>query len=242
MEAAIPLLPTGKPQRAISIVIPTLNAADTLPATLATATELQAAGLLAQVVIADGGSSDGTRAMAVEHGAVVIEARRGRGTQLAAGAAASTAPWLLFLHADTTLTPGWVDEVARFIGASGEQRDQAAVFRLQMDDPSPAARRLDRLVAWRTRALGLPYGDQGLLIPAALYRSVGGYVDVPLMEDVDLVRRLGRGRLVLLQSGAVTSAVRYRKDGFLLRAARNMVLLALHLCGVSPVWLVKLYD
>ena len=104
-----------------------------------------------------------------------------------------------------------------FMGRPTE--DPAAVFRLRLDDGAPAAR---RLVAWRTRALGLPYGDQGLLIPSALYRSLGGYGPIPLMEDVDIVRRLGRKRIVLLDADAITSAERYRRAGYLGRSARNL--------------------
>lgn len=222
-------------------MIPALNAGASLGRTLATAVELRPAGLLHEVIVVDAGSSDSTVAIAASAGATVLAAPRGRGTQLAAGAAAATAPWLLFLHADTTLSAGWVEEVGAFIAAGGPQPSPAAVFHLRLDDGCASARRLEKLVAWRTRVLGLPYGDQGLLIAAETYRSVGGYADIPLMEDVDLVRRLGRQRIVLLRSAAQTSAVRYRKDGYVLRPARNLALLALYFCGVSPARLVRLY-
>lgn len=233
------LVPKRRPT--VALIIPTLNAAETLPATLAAAAELRAAGVPVEIVVADGGSSDGTTAIAREHGVTIVTARPGRGTQLSAGGAAATAAWLLFLHADTTLTPGWVPEVRQFIETSGQRAHRAAVFRLRLDDPALAARCLDQVVVWRTRLLGLPYGDQGLLIPTELYRSIGGFADIPIMEDVDLARRLGRRRLVLLRSAAVTSAVRYRNDGYLRRTARNVVLLSLYLSGISPARLVRLY-
>jgi hypothetical protein len=158
--------------------------------------------------------------------------------QLRAGAAAANAPWLLFLHADTCLAPGWAAEAAAFMA---DDPGRAGYFRMRLDDEAAAARRLERVVAWRSRVLGLPYGDQGLLISAALYRQLGGHAAIPLMEDVDLARRLGRGRLRALGSAAVTSAARYRR-GYLRRSCRNLALLALYFCGVPPDRLARLYD
>jgi len=119
--------------------------------------------------------------------------------------------------------------------------ERAAVFRLRLDDAAPAARRIEKLAAWRSRRLGLPYGDQGLLIARRLYDQLGGYRPLPLMEDVDLVRRLGRRRLAALGSAAVTSAARYRRDGWWLRPLRNLALLALYYLGLPPRWLARLY-
>jgi len=119
--------------------------------------------------------------------------------------------------------------------------NQAAAFRFALDDPAPAARRLEALVAWRCRALGLPYGDQGLLLSRALHDAVGGYRPLPLMEDVDLVRRIGRRRVVILDAAAVTSAVRFRAGGYLRRSARNLACLALYLAGMPPPLIARLY-
>src|SRR5439155_26992751 len=172
----------------VSVVIPTLNAAATLLATLAT---LCVSKMVREVIVADGGSSDETAAQARAAGARVIVAPPGRGSQLAAGAAAATGDWFLFLHADCRLEPGWEDAVGAFLAAPKHQ-SRAGYFDFALDDEAPAARRLERIVAWRCRALALPYGDQGLLIARALYDAVGGFSPLPLMEDVDLVRRLGR--------------------------------------------------
>lgn len=106
---------------------------------------------------------------------------------------------------------------------------------------APAARRLEAAVRWRCRLLALPYGDQGLLLPAALYRALGGFRELPLMEDVDLARRLGRHRLVALAVDAVTSAARYRRDGYVARPLRNLCCLALYFLGVPPLLLQRLY-
>jgi rSAM/selenodomain-associated transferase 2 len=219
---------------ALSIVIPTLNTARTLGATLA------ALPNDAEIIVVDGGSSDRTVENAKSAGARLMASPRGRGLQLAAGAAAAGAPWLLFLHADTVLAPGWHDAVARFIAAPANL-ERAACFRLRLDDESRAARRLERLVAWRTARLGLPYGDQGLLVSRVLYDRVGGYRPLPIMEDVDLARRLGRRRVVMLDAVAVTSAERYSRDGYLSRSARNLFCLGLYLVGVPPRWVARLY-
>jgi len=219
----------------LSVVIPALNAEARLPACLAALEEAE--GI--ERVVVDGRSSDGTAAAAVQGGARVLEAERGRGNQLAAGAEAAEGEWLLFLHADTVLSPDWWQAVRMFMAAEGNA-GRAAVFRFALDDPAPAARRLERIVRWRTRVLGLPYGDQGLLISRALYRAVGGYRRIPIMEDVALVRRIGRRRLVMLDIAAVTSAARYRR-GYLRRSARNLVCLSLYFAGVPPRTLKRLY-
>jgi rSAM/selenodomain-associated transferase 2 len=223
---------------AIDIVVPTLNAAPTLAATLGCLQRSREDGFVGEVIIVDGGSMDGTQDVARAFAARVVMSERGRGRQLARGAAVSTAPWLLFLHADTRLLPGWEQEVGTFIR---QGTDRAAVFRLRFDDSAALARRLERAVSWRTRLLGLPYGDQGLVISRDLYDAVGGFRDMPLMEDVDLVRRLGRKRLLLLDSIAETSARRYRRSGYPIRAARNLVVLSLYFCGVPPRMLARLY-
>lgn len=195
-----------------------------------------------RVIVVDGGSSDDTRSIAEYAGAAVISAPRGRGVQLAAGAAAEGADsdWLLFLHADTVLRDGWVEELAAFL-ASPDAPESAAVFRFVLDDRGWPARIFERGVAWRCRVFALPYGDQGLLISRTLYEAIGGFRPYPLFEDVDIVRRLGGARIRLLESAAVTSAVRYRRSGYIVRPMRNLALLALYFCGVPPRLLARLY-
>lgn len=224
----------------LTIVIPTLNAGECFGATLDALAEAAAAGLGPELVVVDGGSSDGTVRCAVARGARVVNAPPSRGGQLAAGAVAGVGEWLLFLHADTRLEPGWARIAARFI-ADAANRERAGVFRFALDDPGRAARRLERIVAWRCRMLGLPYGDQGLLIARPFYDRLGGFRPLPLMEDVELVRRIGRARLEYLPARAVTSAARYRREGWLLRSARNLCCLALYFFGVPPRLIRRLY-
>jgi rSAM/selenodomain-associated transferase 2 len=222
----------------LSIVIPTLNAAADLGATLAALAEARADRT--EIVLADGGSRDRTAALAEATGARVVAAPRGRGMQLAAGAAAAGGNWLLFLHADTVLPPGWTEAVREFAHDPANAQ-RAGYFAFRLDDDDPRARRLERAVAWRCRRLALPYGDQGLLIGRALYDAVGGFRPLPLMEDVDLVRRLGRDRLAALPVAAVTSAARYRRDGYWRRPLRNLTCLSLYFLGLPPERIARLY-
>jgi rSAM/selenodomain-associated transferase 2 len=217
----------------ISVVVPTLNAAHVLPATLAAL--LHAPD---EVIVADGGSADGTPDIAKALGARVTAAPRGRGTQLAAGIAAASAAWMLLLHADTRLSPGWQEAAAKLM-SEGPQR--AGYFRFVLDSADPRARRLERLVAWRCRVLALPYGDQGLLLHRDLLRSAGGIPPIPLMEDVALVRRLGRTRLAALDAAAVTSAAKWENTGWRRRSARNLLCLGMFFAGVSPRVIARLY-
>lgn len=216
----------------LSVVIPVLNAAATLPKTL------DAVGAVGERIVVDGGSVDDTRGVAARAGARVLSAPRGRGPQLAAGVAAASRPWLLLLHADTRLAAGWRDAASRHIAA---EPAKAGWFRFALDSDDARARRLEHLVAWRCRVLALPYGDQGLLIHRDLLASSGGVRPVPLMEDVDLVRRLGRRRLTALDVDAVTSAAKWERDGWWRRSARNQCCLALYLLGVAPGHIARLY-
>jgi rSAM/selenodomain-associated transferase 2 len=221
----------------ISAVIPVLNAAATLPQTLAM---LRGSAMFAETLVVDGGSTDDTVALAKSAGAQVIAAPRGRGGQLAAGAAAASGDWLLFLHADCRLEPGWEQATEAFLAVPGAE-SRAGYFDLALDDPAPAARRLECIVAWRCRVLALPYGDQGLLIARCLYDEVGGFAPLPLMEDVEIVRRLGRRRLVRIGASCFTSAQRYRRDGYVWRPLRNLVCLSLYFAGVPPARIVRFY-
>jgi rSAM/selenodomain-associated transferase 2 len=221
----------------LSIVIPTLNAAETLPETLAA---LRGSALSGEVIVVDGGSIDATVSLAEAAGTPVVVAQRGRGTQLAAGAAAASGNWLLFLHADCRLEMGWETAAGAFVAAP-TAGSRAGYFDFALADPAPAARRLERIVAWRCRTLALPYGDQGLLIARTLYDAVGGFAPLPLMEDVDLVRRLGRRRLAPIGARCFASAQRYRREGYVRRPLRNLLCLSLYFGGVPPSRIDRLY-
>lgn len=228
----------------IDIVVPTLNAAQTLAAALECVRQGCAPCILGHMVVVDGGSTDGTRDIAKACGAELIEEAPGRGAQLAAGARwldmqARPAEWRLFVHADTCLEAGWG---AAAVAHVTKQAHRAAAFRFALDDDSAGARRLEAMVRLRCAMFRLPYGDQGMLISTALYRALGGYQDMPLFEDVDLVRRLGRGRLRMLDARAVTSAERFQAEGYLARSVRNLWLLARYFSGVNVHSLAREYQ
>jgi rSAM/selenodomain-associated transferase 2 len=222
----------------ISVVIPTLDAERTLQQAMAPLVRAAVEGLVRQVVVADGGSTDATLELAEDAGATIVRTARGRGVQLAAGCAAARGDWLLVLHADTELGEGWERATADHIA---RQPGKAGFFRFALDARGVRARLWEQGVALRCRALSLPYGDQGLLISRRLHDEVGGYRPLPLMEDVDLARRLGSGRLAALPARALTSAERYRRDGYVGRSVRNAVLLARYLAGADPERLAQTY-
>jgi glycosyltransferase involved in cell wall biosynthesis len=193
--------------------------------------------------VVDGGSGDRTAEIADEAGAEVLTQAGGRGCQLIAGAKRARFPWLLFLHADTVLEPGWERDAAGFMEAvdGGERLPAAAAFRFALDDSGVWPRLLEGVVAVRCALFRLPYGDQGLLVPRHLYDAVGGYPAYALMEDVAIVRRLGRARVKLLRARAVTGATRYRRDGYLRRTTRNLLCLMLFFLGVPPARIARIY-
>ncbi|KIC34322.1 TIGR04283 family arsenosugar biosynthesis glycosyltransferase [Leisingera sp. ANG-S5] len=221
----------------VSIVIPTLNAEGELPAALEHLMEGLAAGLIRELVVSDGGSTDATRAIAEASGAEWITGTSSRGGQLRRGCAAAQGEWLLVLHADTHLEAGWAASVAQHL-AEGQGRPACFRLRFRARGAMPAW-----VAGWanlRTRLFGLPYGDQGLLIARTDYESAGGYPDQVLMEDVALARRL-KG-ITVLPSAALTSAVRYQRAGWLRRGARNLWTLARYFFGVKPERLARSYS
>ena len=227
----------------ITAVIPTLDAERSLPATLSALVPAAIDGLVTEVIVVDGGSTDATRRIAEEMGAKVLVTAPGRGTQLRAGAAEARGRWLLFLHADTTLAAGWEREVDEFVSRSEREPGtaRAAAFSYALDDAGLMARWVESMVSLRCHLLKLPYGDQGLLISRQLHDAVGGYRDLVLMEDVDIVRRLTRRRLTILRSTALTSAQRYRAEGYLRRIARNQICLLMYFTGFPVGRIARFY-
>ena len=213
----------------LSAIIPTLNAGEPLALCLDSLSDAD------EIIVADGGSTDATPAIVRAAGATLLNSERGRGVQLAKGAGVARGDALLFVHADTRLSPGWRTLADTHLAAS----QLPACFRLKLDDNAWQARLIERAVMLRTRLAGLPYGDQGLLVSRAAYDAAGGFRPLVLMEDVDLVRRLAKP--VILDGDALTSADRWRRDGWARRSLRNLTCLSLWRLGVSPDRIARLY-
>ena len=217
----------------LAIVVPTLNEEDTLrrylPAALALADEL---------IVSDGGSDDGTVALARELGARVVTGPPGRGGQLNRGAAAATADVLLFLHADTTLPEKGVERLREAVarGAPG------GAFFLRFDVDRPMQRLGSRLINWRTRRLRVPLGDQAQFATRETFESLRGFRDWPILEDLDFALRLRclKG-FTLIEEPVTTGARRFVEQGAVRTVATNWLIWILFLCGVSPHRLARLY-
>lgn len=220
----------------ISLIVPTLNAEAHLPRCLESLMEGLPAGLIRELIVSDGGSTDRTQAIAEAAGAHIVTGPASRGGQLRRGAARAQGRWLLILHADTVMEPGWSACVADHIA----ERNDPAYFRLAFRAAGIMPRWFAGWANLRAGLFALPYGDQGLLLRAEDYARAGGFPDQPLMEDVALVRALGRP-LSALPARAFTGADRYQRDGWLRRGARNLWTLARYFAGADPERLAESY-
>lgn len=169
---------------------------------------------------------------------VWVDSEPGRARQMNAGAARARGAWLLFLHADALPAAGWLDEIGRAAAAGAV----GGCFRLRIDARRWQARVIEAGVRWRVRWCGIVYGDQAVFVRRDLFRRLGGYRPLPVMEDADLVRRMrSRGRFWRSPLAVTVSARRWERDGWWRRTAANLRILALHLAGRSPDRLAALY-
>jgi rSAM/selenodomain-associated transferase 2 len=225
---------SGRP--ALSIIIPALNEAHSIGATLDAARELRGR---VEVIVVDGGSRDGTIEILRGRGARIVESERGRGLQMHAGACAARGDVLWFLHADTTPP---ADAVERIAEALGDARVAGGNFRVLFGGERAAARFLTWLYP-RLRMLGLCYGDSGIFVRREIYERIGGFKPFPIFEDLDLVRQLRReGRMAHVPATVVTSSRRFEGRSFALTFARWSALQTLYWLGVHPRRLGRMYE
>jgi rSAM/selenodomain-associated transferase 2 len=218
----------------ISIIIPTLNEASCLTATLHALRPERPH----QIIVADGGSTDATCAAAAEAD-LLLEAPRGRGTQMNAGAARATGDTLLFLHADCRLEPGALAAVESCLSRPGVS---AGCFRMTVRARSWGYRWIDFFATTRVRLAGVVYGDQGLFLRRATFERLGGFPPWRLMEDVAFSKELRRvGRLVVAPRRIFVSPRRWQRAGVVRQTLRNWRLLALAAAGVHPDQLAAHY-
>ncbi len=219
----------------VSIIVPVFNESKSLRATL----DLLGARADTDVVIVDGGSADGTLEIARTAGFNAITSECGRAHQMNAGAAATRGEVLLFLHADTLLPEGALEQVRHAIscGACG------GFFRVRLDSHRPLLRLVGRLISWRSRLSGIATGDQALFVSRAVFDRMGGFAPLPLFEDVELSRRLKRhGRVACLPGTVITSARRWEQLGPARTIVRMWLLRAAYACGVRPEHLARHYE
>ena len=221
-EKGTEIFPPGR----ISIIIPTLNEAEGIEATLREAER----GSNLEIIVADGQSKDGTEQIARSRGIIVLTTPTGRASQMNAGAALATGDVLLFLHADTRLPPGFDALIRQALAQPGRV---GGAFELSIDAPSPGLRRIERLANWRSRRLQLPYGDQGIFMRADVFWGLGGFPDRAIMEDFEMVRRLGRrGKIAIIPRPVVTSARRWLALGIWRTTLINQLSIAAYYLGV----------
>jgi rSAM/selenodomain-associated transferase 2 len=218
----------------VTIVTPVLgdkNAARTLLAQIPSTLDVE-------IIVVDGGADPELEGVVAAHGrATLRRSSAGRALQMNMGAIGAAGEWLLFLHADSTLPPGWLPAMTTLGRATA-----GGWFRFALDDRAWQARVIERLVAWRVRHLRLPYGDQGLFVRRSVFERLGGFRELPLLEDVEFARRLVRaGRMVELPLALGTSSRRWRRDGWFRRSAKNLAIVALYLVGVPPARLAPWY-
>jgi rSAM/selenodomain-associated transferase 2 len=217
------------------VVIPTLNEEPNL--SLAVESALRGRGV--EIIVVDGGSQDNTYALARELGVEAAMSFPGRARQMNLGAALATGGILLFLHADTMLPAGWDAQVRALLARPGVA---AGAFPFGLDAPGPAFRGLERLVNWRSRVLQLPYGDQALFLRSDLFARLGGFAELPIMEDYELVHRLRcQGRIALAPDPVRTSARRWRAKGLARATLVNQAMLLGYHLGVDPARLAAWY-
>ncbi|MEA5468953.1 TIGR04283 family arsenosugar biosynthesis glycosyltransferase [Spirulina sp. 06S082] len=220
----------------ISIIIPVLNEAKTIQTTLLT---LEKSPSL-EIIVVDGGSEDDTLKLAQEWGAITISSpQTGRAKQMNTGAAIASGEILLFLHADTHLPRGYAKMVQDTLGRS---QAIAGAFELKIAGEMRALRWVERMVNLRSHYCSLPYGDQSLFLKATTFQDLGGFPDIPLMEDFEFVRQLRKaGRIYIVPHPVLTSGRRWQKLGVLKTTAINQVIILGYFLGVSPYRLAQWY-
>jgi rSAM/selenodomain-associated transferase 2/rSAM/selenodomain-associated transferase 1 len=220
----------------ISIIIPAINEADHIANTI----ESIGPGNKKEVIVVDGGSHDDTMSIAKSLGAKVITGTPPRARQMNQGAAQATGDVLVFLHADTRLPEKFEDVV---FSSFKQPKMVAGAFELRMDSPTPGLRIIERLANWRSRYLKMPYGDQAIFLSTKLFHELGGFLDIPIMEDFELVRRLQKqGNIVTLPVPVFTSSRRWLKFGILKTTLINQLVIAAYVIGIGPEVIARWYD
>ncbi|MBI3611397.1 MAG: TIGR04283 family arsenosugar biosynthesis glycosyltransferase [Nitrospirae bacterium] len=219
----------------ISLIIPTLNEAGIIVEGLNALPPMKGV----ERIVVDGGSSDGTAALARPLADQVLITEPGRARQMNAGARAARGDLFLFLHADSHLPE---DAFHELLDAVQDPTVVGGAFRLAIDSTRRSLRMVAAVANWRTRLTGVPYGDQGIFVRRSVFERLSGYPEWPIMEDLEFGRRLKKvGKVVLLSNPVTTSSRRWDKEGVWRTTLRNQVFVLLYFFGVSPSRLARAY-
>ncbi|NLT70699.1 MAG: DUF2064 domain-containing protein [Verrucomicrobiaceae bacterium] len=233
LDAGLSALEEG---RSVSVIIPALNESENLKRLLPLLLQ-ESPG---EIIVVDGGSDDDTVSVAESLGAQVIRAERGRASQMNVGAHAAVGEFLLFLHADTTPPEGWALLVAETLIRPGVP---SGAFSFALSEPVRGKRIMESLVALRCRVFGTPYGDQGLFVRRRLFLALGGFPEWPILEDVEIVKQLGKlGKVVVTEEKALTSARRWRTKGVLRTFLAHQAILVGYTLGLKREMFTKLRE
>lgn len=222
-------------EKNISMVMPALNEADNIAESLSSIGR----GRIKEVIVVDGGSHDSTVTIAKTMGATVINSSPPRSRQLNLGATEATGDVLLFLHADTRLPDNFDRHI---LNCMAQPNIMAGAFELGIDSPIPVLRFIERSANWRSRHLKSPYGDQAIFMLSEVFHQAGGFPDIPIMEDLELIRRLRKkGKIVTLPVSVLTSPRRWQNFGILKTTLINKLIVAAYFMGISPETLARFY-
>lgn len=217
----------------ISVIVPTLNEAETIAQCLS---RVQSAY---EIIVVDGGSADSTSAIAEASGAIIVNSERSRGKQMNLGASVAGGDILFFIHADTLAPDDWQATIVDCLATSGVA---AGAFQFALGPGPFYFRIIERLTNFRSKRLQMPYGDQGLFLRKSLFHRLGGFRNIPIMEDFDFVRLLRkRGKVKTVESPALTSARRWRSVGALRTTVINQLMIIGYFLGMPLDNLEKFY-
>ena len=215
-------------KKRLSIIIPTLNEANAIEETI---TRLPKSEQV-EIVVVDGGSSDGTAELARKLGIRVLSTAPSKAEQMNAGAAEARSEVLLFLHADTRLPANFEEKVMAAVSRKGFC---AGAFTLGIDSDDRGLRFIERVANWRARLFKMPYGDQALFVSRQLFLEIGGFADYPIMEDFELIRRLKKkGTIIILPESAKTSPRRWQNLGVFKTWFLNQIIIGAYFIGIPP--------